>query len=89
MRRLITSFNGQLIHDRLDLTVARGEVLGIVGASGAGKSILLNALAGLKRPNAGAVRVLGVDIYSDLPHQLKALKARWGCYSRATRCSPT
>lgn len=50
-----------LILDRLDLTVARGEFLAIVGASGVGKSTLLRVLAGLAKPSAGAARIHARD----------------------------
>ncbi len=48
--------------DHVDLTVARGEFLAVVGSSGSGKSTLLNLLAGLDTPTAGAVRVAGFDL---------------------------
>ncbi len=50
-----------LVLDGLDMTVARGEVLGIVGSSGSGKSTLLNLLGGLDRPDQGSIEVLGRD----------------------------
>jgi phospholipid/cholesterol/gamma-HCH transport system ATP-binding protein len=59
---LCTRFGHLLVHDRLDLEVERGEVLGIVGGSGTGKSVLLRQLLGLLRPDRGRVEVLGHDL---------------------------
>ena len=50
VRGLVTRFGAQTIHDGLDLDVRRGEVLGVVGGSGTGKSVLLKAIIGLVRP---------------------------------------
>jgi phospholipid/cholesterol/gamma-HCH transport system ATP-binding protein len=59
---LVNRFGGHTVHDGLDLQVRRGEVLGLVGGSGAGKSVLLNTILGLRRPQGGEVRVLGLDV---------------------------
>ena len=75
---LVSRFGDNLVHDGLDLTVRKGEVLGIVGGSGAGKSVLLNTLIGLRRPQAGRVRVLGVDVGSASAAQQRELEVRWG-----------
>ena len=56
------SLGGRRIFSGLDFTLARGEVWGILGSSGAGKTTLLHALAGLKTPDAGVIRIGGVDI---------------------------
>lgn len=61
IRGLRTQFGTQVIHDGLDLDVRRGEVLGIVGGSGTGKSVLLNTIIGLNRPRAGTIEVFGRD----------------------------
>ncbi len=62
VRGLRTRFGPQVVHDNLDLEVRYGEVLGVVGASGTGKSVLLRAVVGLMKPAAGSVEVLGHDI---------------------------
>ena len=59
---LVNRFGTQTIHDDLDLTVRRGEILGIVGGSGTGKSVLLRTIVGLRRPQAGTIRLLGRDM---------------------------
>jgi phospholipid/cholesterol/gamma-HCH transport system ATP-binding protein len=59
---LRTRFGEQVIHDRLDLEVRRGEVFGIVGGSGTGKSVLLRTILGLQRPERGRIEVLGHEL---------------------------
>jgi phospholipid/cholesterol/gamma-HCH transport system ATP-binding protein len=61
VRDLHTRFGTQVVHDGVDLDVHRGEVMGIIGGSGAGKSVLLRSILGLKRPEAGRVRLFGED----------------------------
>ncbi|RUX54222.1 ATP-binding cassette domain-containing protein, partial [Mesorhizobium sp. M7A.F.Ca.CA.002.09.1.1] len=56
------SFADKLILDRLSLDIRRGEILGFVGASGAGKSVLLRTILGLTRKQSGTIRLFGVDI---------------------------
>ena len=52
VRGLESRFGSQIVHQGLDLTVNRGEVMGVVGGSGAGKSVLLNTIIGLRKPQA-------------------------------------
>lgn len=61
VRGLRNQFGEQVVHDGLDLDVRPGEILGVVGGSGSGKSVLLRSIIGLREPDAGEVRVLGVD----------------------------
>ena len=75
---LVSRFGDNLVHDGLDLRVRRGEVLGVVGGSGAGKSVLLNTVVGLRRPDAGRVRVFGVDLQRAVDAERDALERRWG-----------
>lgn len=65
VRGLANVFGAQVVHDGLDLTVARGEIVGVVGGSGSGKSVLMRAILGLRRPQAGSVRVFGIDALAD------------------------
>ena len=62
VRGLVNQFGTEIVHNGLDLDVIRGEVLGLVGASGSGKSVLLRTIVGLNRPVAGRVEVFGRDI---------------------------
>ena len=75
---LVNRFGANTVHDGLDLAVRRGEVLGLVGGSGAGKSVLLNTILGLRRPQAGAVRVLGVDVLHGADADQKDVQRRTG-----------
>ena len=78
VRGLVNRFGAQVVHDGLDMTVARGEVFGIVGGSGSGKSVLLRSILGLQRPQAGEVRLLGRDLTQMGAAELKQVKAGYG-----------
>ncbi len=78
VRGLVNRFGHQLVHDGLDMTVENGEVFGIVGGSGSGKSVLLRSILGLQRPRAGEVRLLGRDVTQLSPAELKQVKADYG-----------
>ena len=84
---LVSRYGDNLVHDGLDLTVNKGEILGLVGGSGAGKSVLLNTIIGLREPDAGRIEVLGVDVRNASERVRHALEARWGVLFRAA-CSP-
>ncbi len=78
VRGLRTQFGTHVVHEDLDLDVHRGEVLGIVGGWGTGKSVLLRAIVGLIRPAAGEIRVLGTDVVSAPEEERRRLERRWG-----------
>jgi phospholipid/cholesterol/gamma-HCH transport system ATP-binding protein len=78
VRSLVTRFGAETVHDGVNLDVRRGEVLGIVGGSGSGKSVLLRTIVGLNRPVAGKVEVFGQDILSSSERQMRDLEKRWG-----------
>jgi phospholipid/cholesterol/gamma-HCH transport system ATP-binding protein len=78
VRGLINRFGAETVHDGLDLDVRRGEVLGVVGGSGSGKSVLLRTIVGLNRPVAGEVKVLDHDILKMSERQRRELENRWG-----------
>ena len=61
IRGLRTQFGRTVIHDGVDLDVLAGEVMGIVGASGTGKSVLMRAIIGLLTPTAGTISLFGAD----------------------------
>jgi phospholipid/cholesterol/gamma-HCH transport system ATP-binding protein len=78
VRGLRTQFGEQVIHDGLDLDVRRGEVLGVVGGSGAGKSVLLREIVGLQHVSAGRIDVLGVDVTTCGADAQQRLRRNWG-----------
>ncbi len=65
VRGLVNRFGSQTVHEDLDLDVRRGEILGVVGGSGTGKSVLMRSILGLRTPDAGQIEVLGRDARAD------------------------
>jgi len=78
MQGIVTRFGRQVVHDGLDLTVRRGEILAIAGGSGSGKSVLLREMVGLQQPTAGTVRLFGTDLATLDADGWQALRQRWG-----------
>ena len=78
VRGLRSQFGDHVVHDGLDLDVYRGEVLGVVGGSGTGKSVLLREIVGLLRPKAGSVAVFGTDMMSASEDARQKIEQRWG-----------
>jgi phospholipid/cholesterol/gamma-HCH transport system ATP-binding protein len=78
IRGLVNRFGEQTVHDGLDLDVRRGEVLGVVGGSGTGKSVLLRTIVGLNHQAAGQIEVLGQNTGGLSDSGWRALEARWG-----------
>jgi phospholipid/cholesterol/gamma-HCH transport system ATP-binding protein len=78
VRGLVTRFGTHVVHEGLDLDVYRGEVLGVVGGSGTGKSVLLRAIVGLLEPAEGSIRVLGTDMRDASDAERQAIERRWG-----------
>jgi len=75
---LKTQFGDFVVHENLDLEVRAGEILGVVGGSGTGKSVLMRAIIGLKPPSAGTVKVFGEDYYEADDDTRQAIEQRWG-----------
>lgn len=78
IRQLVNQFGTQRVHDGLDLDVHRGEVLGIVGGSGSGKSVLLRSILGLQSPAAGVICYEGQDLAQLEAQALAAVRRQWG-----------
>ncbi len=76
--QLSTRFGDHVVHADLDLEVRRGEIFAVIGGSGSGKSTLLREMILLQRPNAGSIRVLGVDLKDISDDAALALRLRWG-----------
>jgi phospholipid/cholesterol/gamma-HCH transport system ATP-binding protein len=68
----------QVIHEDLDLDVKRGEILGVVGGSGTGKSVLMRSVIGLQTPETGEVEVLGENMIGRDEDEAKNIRRRWG-----------
>jgi phospholipid/cholesterol/gamma-HCH transport system ATP-binding protein len=78
VRGLVSQFGDQVIHQGLDLDVARGEVLGVVGGSGTGTTVLLNTIIGLKEPDGGTIRIFGHDTGDLTSEQSADIERRTG-----------
>jgi phospholipid/cholesterol/gamma-HCH transport system ATP-binding protein len=78
VRGLTTRIGGKVLHDRVDLDVRPGEVVGVVGASGSGKSVLLRTVIGLSEPVGGTIEIFGRELRALDEAGLHALEARWG-----------
>lgn len=79
IRGLVNRFGDATVHDHLDLDVRTGEILGIVGGSGTGKSVMMRSIIGLQPPNAGDINVFGksLDDITD-EEESRDLRRRWG-----------
>ncbi|AKM06441.1 iron ABC transporter ATP-binding protein [Pelagerythrobacter marensis] len=75
---LVNRFGDQAVHEDLSLTVNRGEILGVVGGSGTGKSVLMRSIIGLQTPSAGEIEVFGRSITDAEPDENLGLRNRWG-----------
>jgi phospholipid/cholesterol/gamma-HCH transport system ATP-binding protein len=78
VRGLVSRFGDKVVHDGLDLVVPRSQVIGVVGGSGAGKSVLLKTIIGLREPQGGTVKVFGQDIRYARRRVWTAIERRWG-----------
>jgi phospholipid/cholesterol/gamma-HCH transport system ATP-binding protein len=83
VRGLVSRFGDHVVHEGLDLTIPRGEVVGVVGGSGAGKSVLLNSIIGLREPQGGSVCIFGQDIRYAKRRVWTAIERRWGVLFQA------
>ena len=75
---LRNSFGEQVIHEGLSLKVRRGEILGVVGGSGTGKSVLMRSVIGLQTPDEGHIEVFGRSITDGDPEDVVGVRNRWG-----------
>jgi len=78
VRDLVVGFGDQIVLDHLSLDVRRGEILGLVGASGGGKSVLLRTIIGLIPKRQGLIEVMGVDLDTAGLWDTRAIERRWG-----------
>lgn len=79
VKGLRNAFGSQVIHENLDLVVRRGEILGVVGGSGSGKSVLMRSIIGLQQPSEGSVLVFGNEVADGIDEaESRAIRPRWG-----------
>ncbi|HEY0302469.1 MAG TPA: ABC transporter ATP-binding protein [Rhizomicrobium sp.] len=78
VRGLVNGFGDQVLHDHLDLDVYRGEVLGVVGGSGTGKSVLLRSIIGLNPIKSGTIEVFGKNTEGLREAEWREIEQRWG-----------
>ena len=78
IRGLWTKFGEHIVHQGVDLTVKKGDILSLVGGSGSGKTTMLRQMLGLETPHQGTVTVLGQRLDSQDKKALQALRNRWG-----------
>jgi phospholipid/cholesterol/gamma-HCH transport system ATP-binding protein len=78
IRGLAKRFGQQMVFENLDLDVYRGEVLGVVGGSGQGKSVLLRCVTGLVKTEAGTIEVFGHDLAKASSKARRDVERRWG-----------
>ncbi|EGD57887.1 ABC transporter related protein [Novosphingobium nitrogenifigens DSM 19370] len=78
VRDLCNAFGPHVVHEHLDLDVRRGEIIGVVGGSGTGKSVLMRAIIGLQIPTEGSIEVLGQSITDARDDHEISIRNRWG-----------
>lgn len=78
VRDVVNRFGAQHVHDGVSFEVRHGEIFGIVGGSGSGKSVLLRTMLGLRVPNSGSVTIGGREITRMDPGELRDVKRRYG-----------
>ncbi len=78
IRGLRNQFGEQVVHENLDLDVHRGEIIGVVGGSGSGKSVLLRSIIGLGHPAAGSIRLFGEEVSTMSDARRALMERRWG-----------
>jgi phospholipid/cholesterol/gamma-HCH transport system ATP-binding protein len=78
VRGLKNSFGDQVVHEDLDLDVRKGEILGVVGGSGTGKSVLMRSIIGLQTPDEGEITVFGENVIGRDETEATEMRKRWG-----------
>ncbi|MDB5667397.1 MAG: transporter ATP-binding protein [Alphaproteobacteria bacterium] len=83
VRDLKNCFGDQVVHEGLDLDVQRGEILGVVGGSGTGKSVLMRSIIGLQTPVEGEIKVFGTSMIGKDETEARNIRRRWGVLFQA------
>jgi phospholipid/cholesterol/gamma-HCH transport system ATP-binding protein len=75
---VVTRFGEQRVHAGVSFSISAGTLVALIGGSGSGKSVLLREMIGLLRPDSGAVRVLGTDMWADSVTEVDAVRRQIG-----------
>ncbi|MEZ5856695.1 MAG: ABC transporter ATP-binding protein [Hyphomicrobiaceae bacterium] len=78
VRDVVVGFGRHTVLDHVSIDIMPGEILGFVGGSGSGKTVLLRTIIGLLPPRSGSIEVRGVDMGAATDDQLQAIERRWG-----------
>ncbi len=78
VENLVNRFGAHTVHDGLDFEIYPNEIVGVVGGSGSGKSVLMRSIIGLQRPTSGRVLIDGQDLTAMKPHEVLELQHLWG-----------
>ncbi|MFA6037860.1 MAG: ABC transporter ATP-binding protein [Legionellales bacterium] len=78
VKNLMTQFGSHIVHEGLDLEINKEEILGIVGGSGSGKSVLLRTIIGLNKPKSGSINILGEELLDLSDQGLLDIQRHWG-----------
>lgn len=73
-----TQFGKNIIHDGVNLELRRGEILGVIGGSGSGKSVLLRTILGLNKHTAGSIKIFGKEYHTLTVEEKHSIEQRWG-----------
>jgi ABC-type transport system involved in resistance to organic solvents, ATPase component len=78
VKGLSNAFGNNVVHENLDLDICKGEILGLIGGSGAGKSVLLRSILWLRPPQAGMVSVAGINLRTATDDEWQRIRRSWG-----------
>jgi len=78
IRNVVNRFGSQVVHDGVDMTLQHKEILGLVGGSGSGKSVLLRTILGLHTPQSGEVLVDGINLHRLHEQERVEVQKKWG-----------
>jgi len=77
-RGIVTRFSSDAIHDGIDLSIQRGQLVALIGGSGTGKSVLIKEMIGLLQPTRGSIRMMGTEVWQADAGHMAALRRRFG-----------
>lgn len=78
VKNVTNRFGSQVVHDKISMTLEKNEILGLVGGSGSGKSVLLRTMLGLNKPQEGEVLIDSTNIYALSTEEMMGIQKKWG-----------